>query len=157
MPTVTSHVYPKGLATAMAAGISFTSATAGAYKMGLLTTAAATWGATQEAYNFVSDVTGAYTEVSSSGYARVSLTSLALTETTAPPTMKWACASPISFGSSITLSALSGFIYTTLTGSADASYPVLAIIDFNATVASTAGAWTYTVDPTNGLALFTSS
>lgn len=155
MPTVTSHVYPKGLATALAAGISLTSATPSAYKMGLLTTAAATWGATQEGYNFVSDVTGAYTEVSSSGYARVALTTVALTESS--NTMKWSCASPISFGSSITLSALSGFIYTTLTGSGDSTYPVLAIIDFNATVASTAGAWTYTVDPTNGLALFTSS
>jgi hypothetical protein len=41
--------------------------------------------------------------------------------------------------------------------STDANAYVACIIDFGANVISTAGAFTYTVDPTNGLALFTAS
>jgi hypothetical protein len=121
--------------------------------MGLCTGSAATWGSTQQAYEFVSSITGAYTEVTSGGYARVSLTSITMTQDT--DSNVWTCASPISFGSTITLAAASAFVYTTLIGSADASYPVISIIDFGQTVTSTNGPWTYTVDPTNGLAYWT--
>jgi hypothetical protein len=152
MAVVTSHVYPYAQSLINAGSINLTSATAGAFKMGLCTSAAATWGATQWAYQFVSSITGAYTEVSTGGYARVSLASLAVGTGTTAQYEKWTCTSPISFGSTITLAAASGFIYTTLVGSADASYPVVAIIDFGQTVTSTAGNWTYTIDPTYGLA-----
>jgi hypothetical protein len=128
------------------------STAAGAFKMGLCTASAATWGATQQAYQFVSAVTGAYTEVTSGGYARQSLTGITLTQGT--DSNVWTCTSPVSFGSSITLSAASAFIYTTLIGSGDSSYPVIAIIDFGGTVSSSAGPWTYTVDPVNGLVVW---
>ena len=149
---VTSHVYPYAVQQINKALLDIHSTSAGVFKMGLCTSSAATWGATQQAYKFVSDITGAYTEVSSGGYARVSLTSITLTQGT--DNNVWSCSSPISFGSSITLSAASAFVYTTLIGSGDSSYPVIAIIDFGTTVTSSAGAWTYTVDPTNGLVVW---
>lgn len=147
---VTSHVYPYAVQQINKGLLDIHSTSAGAFKMGLCTTSAATWGATQQAYEFVSAVTGAYTEVSSGGYARVSLTSITLTQGT--DANVWTCSSPISFGSDITLSAASAFVYTTLIGSGDSSYPVICIIDFGTTVTSSSGAWTYTVDAVNGLA-----
>jgi hypothetical protein len=146
---VTSHVYPAAVQAINKALLDIHSTSAGAFKIGLCTSSAATWGATQQAYQFVSSVTAAYTEVSSGGYARQSLTGITLTQGT--DNNVWTCTSPISFGSSITLSAASAFVYTTLIGSADASYPVIAIIDFGGTVSSSAGPWTYTVDAVNGL------
>jgi len=153
--SVTSHVYPLAMKAIETGTIDLVSATSGAFKMGLLASAAATWGSTQEAYQYVSDVTGAYTEVSSSGYARVSLSSLTLTRSGAA--VVWTCSSPIVFGSDITLSAYAAFVYTTLVGSGDSSYPVIGIIDFGEEVSSTSGTWEYTVDPTNGLFVVTSS
>ena len=150
--TVTSHVYPYAMQQVAKKLLDLSSTSPGAFKMGLCTSSAATWGATQQAYQFVSSVTGAYTEVTSGGYARVSLTSITLTQGTDDNV--WSCASPVSFGSSITLSAASAFVYTTLIGSADSSWPVISIIDFGTTVSSSAGAWTYTVDPVNGLAVW---
>ena len=125
--------------------------------MGLLVNSAATWGATQEAYQFVSAVTGAYTEVTSSGYARVALTTCTVTFSGTKTTWTCTAPAPISFGSSITLAASAGFIYDSSVGSADASYPVIAVIDFGGTVNSASGAWTYTADPVNGLCSWTSS
>ena len=153
--TVTSHVYPYAVQQINKGLLDIHSTSAGAFKMGLCTGSAATWGATQQAYQFVSSVTGAYTEVTSGGYARVSLTGITLTQGT--DSNVWTCTSPISFGSSITLSAASAFVYTTLIGSADASWPVIAIIDFGGTVSSSSGPWTYTVDPVNGLAVWVES
>ena len=150
---VSSHAYPYAQQQVIKGLLNLSSTSAGAFKMGLCTGSAATWGATQQAYQFVSAVTGAYTEVSSGGYARVSLTSITLTQDT--DSNVWTCASPISFGSDVTLSAASAFVYTTLIGSGDSSYPVIAIIDFGATIASTAGPWTYTVDPVDGLVFWT--
>ena len=153
--SVTSHCYPYAIQQVGKGLLDLHSTSAGAFKMGLCTTSAATWGATQQAYEFVSAVTGAYTEVSSGGYARVSLTGITLTQGT--DSNVWTCTSPVSFGTAITLSAASAFVYTTLIGSGDSSYPVISIIDFGGTVSSTSGPWTYTVDGTNGLAVFTES
>lgn len=101
-------------------------------------------------------MTSAYTEVSGGGYARVDISSgVTLTRTTNNDV--WTCTSPISFGSSVTITARSMFIFTKLIGSADASWPVLGIVDFGGNVSSTAGAYTYTVDPTNGLIAWTAS
>ena len=149
---MTSHCFPYAIQQINKGLLDIHSTTAGAFKMGLCTASAATWGATQQAYQFVSSITAAYTEVSSGGYARQSLTGITLTQGT--DSNVWTCTSPISFGASITLSAASAFVYTTLIGSADASYPVISIIDFGGTVSSSAGPWTYTVDPVNGLAVW---
>lgn len=155
---VTSHVYPKAIDAINKKTISLTGDT---FKVGLCTGDASTWGSTQEAYQFIADVTGAYTEVSTgggytAGYAgRVALSTLTLTITGNKEV--WTCTSPapISFGSTTTISARSMFIADYSIGTTDANTPVIAIIDFGTTVASTAGAYTYTVDGTNGLAFWT--
>lgn len=151
--SVTSHVYPHAQQLINTKQLDLSDATSNKYFMGLLVNTAATWGGTQQAYQFVADVTGAYTEVTSGGYARVALAGITMTQNT--DSNVWTCTSPISFGSSITLAAAAAFVFTKEIGSADASWPVISIIDFGGTVTSTAGAWTYTVDPTNGLAYWT--
>ena len=150
--SVTSHVYPYTIEDLAEKEIDLATDT---IMMGLCTGSASTWGSTQEAYKFVSDVTGAYTEVTSSGYARATLSSPALSVSGAK--MIFTCSSPISFGSDITLTAASAFVYDASVGSGDSSYPVICIIDFGEDVESTSGEWEYSVDGTNGLAYFTSS
>jgi hypothetical protein len=155
---VTSHVYPKALDAINKKTISLTGDT---FKVGLCTGSAAVWGATQEAYQFISDITGAYTEVATgggytSGYSgRVALSTLTLTISGNKEV--WTCTSPapISFGATTTISAQSMFVADYSIGTTDANTPVICIIDFGATVSSTSGAYTYTVDPTNGLAFWT--
>jgi hypothetical protein len=151
---VTSHAYPYAVQQVNSKLLDLTAHTAGSYFMGLCTAAASTWGATQQAYKFVSDITTAYTEVSSGGYARVDF-STAVTLTQNTDSNVWTASSPISFGTNITLSAASGFVFTKLIGSGDSTYPVLAIIDFGGTVASTSGAWSFTPDAVNGLIYWT--
>ena len=53
--------------------------------------------------------------------------------------------------------ARSMFIFTKQVGSADASWPVIGIVDFGGNVTATAGPFTYTVDPSIGLASWTAS
>jgi hypothetical protein len=151
---VTSHLYPYAQQLINEKAINLTG---DSLHMGLLVNPAATWGATQEAYQFVSAVTGAYTEVTSSGYNRVALTTCTVTYSGAKTTWTCTAPAPISFGSSITLSAAAAFVYDSSIGSADSSYPVLTIIDFGGSVNSASGAWTYTVDPVNGLCSWTSA
>ena len=153
---VTAHVYPVTLQKINTGSIDLATTTAGSYFAGLCTGDASAWTSTQEAYAFVSDVIGAYAEVSGGSYARIDISSaVALSRST--NTVKWTCGSPINFGSTVSFTARSMFIFTKLVGSADASYPVISIVDFGANVTATAGAFTYTVDPTNGLALWTAS
>lgn len=153
---VTAHAYPVTIDKINKKLLDLTTTTAGSYFVGLCTGDASAWTSTQQAFAFVSDVTGAYTEVASGGYARVDISAgVSLTRSTNVD--KWTCTSPISFGSSITLTARSMFIFTKLIGSADASWPVLGIVDFGANVSSTAGNWTYTVDASNGLIYWTAS
>jgi hypothetical protein len=153
---VTSHVYPYAI---QQIGLKAISLTADTFAVGLCTGAAATWGATQQAYKFVSDITGAYTEVVTGGYARVTLTTLTYSSGSGTAKNIWTCTSPapISFGASITLAAASMFVYDHTVGGTDATSPVICIVDFGQTVTSTAGAWTYTVDAVNGLAYWTES
>ncbi len=146
---VTSHVYPYAQSLIDTKALSLTADT---IKMGLCTASAATWTATQWAYQFVSTITTAYTEVTGGGYARVTLAGLAVGAGSTAQYEKWTCTSPISFGTTVTIAAASAFIYDTSIGSADSSYPVISIIDFGGTVTSTAGNWTYTIDAVVGLA-----
>lgn len=151
--SVTSHVYPLALKAILDKTIDLHADT---FKALLMTGSAATWGATQEGYQWVSDVTTAYTEVTSGSYARVTLTSPAVTNSGAA--VKWTVSSPISWGSSITLSAASMLVFdSTIGSSVDSATPAITIIDFGGTVSSTSATWEYTVDPTNGLATVTAS
>jgi hypothetical protein len=149
---VTSHAYPKSVQKINAKLWDMTTTTAGSFLVGLCTGSASAWTSTQQNYAFVSDVTGAYTEVSGGGYARVDISAgITMPAPSSTNLVKWACTSPISFGSSVTIAAASMFVFTKLVGAADASWPVLAIVDFGGTVTSTASNWTYTLDGTNGL------
>lgn len=155
---VTSHVYPKFVNAVNGKTLNLNvSASSPVFIAGLCTQSAATWGATQEAYQYVSDITGAYTEVTGGGYARTSaFVTATLTVSSAKDIWTVTSPAPISFGSSVSIAAASMFVYTTQIGSADSSYPVACIIDFGQTVTSTLGSFTYTVDPVNGLAYWTS-
>lgn len=149
---VTAHIYPYAIDQIGKKAINLTSDT---FKALLMTGSAATWGATQEAYQFVSTVIAAYTEVTGGGYARVTLASP--TYTFSGNVNTWSCASPISFGASVTISAASMLIFdSSIGGGVDSATPVVSIIDFGGTVSSTAGAWTYTVSG-SGLATWTES
>jgi hypothetical protein len=143
---VTSHWYPKAL---LALGNKTVNLTSDVFKMGLCTADASAWTTTQYAYQFVSDFTTAYTEVVTAGYARVTLSGLSWS--VSGNKLVWTCASPISFGTNITLTARSAFIFDSSIGSADASFPLMGVIDFGQSVGSTNGSWQYTVDATNGL------
>lgn len=153
---VTSHVYPYAVQQIGQKAINLTTDT---FVAGLCTTAAATWGATQQAYKFVSDIIGAYTEVVSGGYARVTLTTLTYSSGSGTAKNVWTCTSPapISWGAAITLTAASMFVYDHTVGGTDGTSPVICIIDFGQNYVSTAGPWTYTVDAVNGLAAWTES
>jgi hypothetical protein len=164
---VTAHFYPnfvKVLGVKAANSPSLTTDTFGA---GLCTGTSVTWAATQWAYVFVSDITGAYTEVATGGgytatYAgRPVLTTMTFALGSANNIYNWTCTSPapITFGASTTITARTMFIFDkTANGSTtDANSWVASTIDFGANVASTGGAFTYTVDPVNGLAFFTAS
>jgi len=163
---VTSHLYPKlmvPLGNAKTIDLDGDS-----FKTGLCTGDASAWTTTQWAYQYVSDITGAYTEVTTgggytSGYAnRVTLTTVTFTQQSAGNAniVSWTCTAPapISFGASTTITARSMFINDQTIGAADASTPVVVIIDFGQNVSSTSGAFTYTVATTpNGLAYWTCS
>jgi hypothetical protein len=160
---VTSHVYPKAVDAINKKTINLTT---DAFRCALFTGSASAWTATQQVYQFVSDLKTAYTECANADYlaatnsGRIPLTTLTLTTGTAPGTDKWTCTAPapISWGAAVTISAASMCIYDfTIGGGVDSATPVIAVIDFGVTVSSTAGPYTYTVDPTNGLALFTTS
>jgi hypothetical protein len=153
---VTAHVYPVTMDKINKKLLDLSVTTAGSYFAGLCTGDASAWTSTQEAYAFVSDVTGAYTEVSGGSYARIDISS-GVTLTRTNNADKWTCTSPINFGATVSFTARSMFIFTKLIGAADASWPVISIVDFGANVTATAGAFTYTVDSTNGLATWTAS
>lgn len=150
---VTSHVYPLALRSILDKTIDLHADT---FKALLMTGDASAWTATQQAFQWVSDVIAAYTEVTSGGYARVTLAAPAVTASGAA--VKWTVTSPISWGSSITLAARSMLVFDSSIGAGvDSATPAITIIDFGTTVSSTAATWAYTVDPTNGLATVTAS
>ena len=151
--TVTSHVYPKAASAIFDKTIDLATDT---FKAVLFTGDASAWGSTQEAYQYLSDLKTAYTEVAGGGdYARQAISGLSVSVSGAK--VIWTCTSPISFGSDVTITARSMCIVDESVGSADASYPVICIIDFGQNYSSTASEWEYTVDGTNGLAYSTSS
>lgn len=152
---VTAHAYPVTVDKINKKLLDLSVTTAGSWFAGLCTGDASAWTSTQQAFAFVSDVTTAYTEVSGGGYARIDISSgVTLTRTTNVD--KWTATSPINFGATVTITARSMFLFTKLIGSADASWPVVGIVDFGANVISTAGPFTYTIDA-NGLIFWTAS
>jgi hypothetical protein len=169
---VTAHVYPNYMlklvtGTRPTASPSLVTNT---FAAGLCTAASApTWGATQWAYVFASDITGAYTEVTTgggytSGWSnRQALTTFTFALGSANNIYNWNCTAPapISFGASTTITARTMFIYDktspTNPNTTDGNSWCPWSTDFGASVVSTAGAFTYTQDAVNGLAYWTMS
>src|SRR6266704_878360 len=164
---VTAHVFPNIVASALKRVANGPDLDGDTFAAGLCTGSSATWGATQQAYVFVSDFLATYVEVATGGgytpgYAnRQALTTFTVSNDSPAGTCVWTCTvpAPISFGATTTITARTMFIYdkTANAVTADTNSWAVTIIDFGASVVSTAGAYTYTVDPTNGLAVFTSS
>jgi hypothetical protein len=149
---VTSHLYPNSLKDVLNKTIDMDSDT---FQAVLFTGDASVWGSTQYAYHFLSDLKTAYTEVTDSDYARVTLSGLALS--VSGNKLIWTCTSPISWGSSVTITARSMALVDTSVGGGDSSHPVLAVVDFGQSYVSTSGPWEYDVDGTNGLGYITCS
>jgi hypothetical protein len=150
---VTSHVYPLAVEAINAGTIDLDTDT---FKALLCTGDASAWTSTEEAFQFVDDITGAYTECADGDYARVTLTSPVLARSTNKIT--WKVTTPISWGSAVTITARSMAVFdSSIGGSVDSATPVICIVDFGVSVASTAGTWEYNCDATNGLAAWTSS
>ena len=149
---VTSHVYPLSIEAVNAGTIDLDSDT---FVAVLFTGDASTWGTTQYAYQFASDLITAYTECADGDYARVTLTTPVLARSTNKIT--WKVDTPISWGSAVTITARSMAVIDTTVGANDAAHPAICIVDFGTDVASTAGTWEYDCDATNGLVYWTSS
>lgn len=162
---VTSHVYPNWIKVLAQKPTNSPDMDGDTFAAGLCTTASATWAATQWAYVFASDIVTAYTEVTTgggytSGYAnRQAVAAPTFALGSANNIYKWTCTSPISFGATTTITAATMFIYdkTANAAAADTSSWVPWSTDFGGNVISTAGAFTYTLDATNGLAFWTAS
>lgn len=150
--TVTSHLYPVTFEDVMNKVIDMNSDTLQAV---LFTGDASAWTGTQQAFHFLSDLKTAYTECTDSDYARVTLASPSFSAS--GNKVVFTCTSPISFGSSVTITARSMAIVDTSVGGGDSSHPVIAVIDFGVNEISTSGPWEYDVDGTNGLAALTFS
>jgi hypothetical protein len=149
---VTSHVYPLSLKDIFNKTIDMDSDT---FVAVLFTGDASAWTGTQEAFHFLTDLKTAYTEVTDSDYGRITVAGLSLS--TSGNKLVWTCTSPISWGSSVTITARSMAIVDTTVGGGDSSHPVLAVVDFGQNYVSTSGPWEYDVDGTNGLAAATLS
>lgn len=158
---VTAHVLPKVM---VQIGLKAIALTADTFTAGLCTGDSSAWTTgTVWGRQFASDITTAYTEIGTvgtytAGYAgRVALTTLTFAQQSATNDnlAYWTCTSPapIAFGGgSASISARTMFINNKTAGgsSSDANSNVMTVIDFGATVSSTAGAYTYTVSATAG-------
>lgn len=102
--------------------------------IGLIGAGTFTWGATPEAYEFVSQFLvgdgthGALTEVSTSGtnYERIALTDVTFTQSGENITLS--CANPS--WADADFSTVYAFIYDSSIGSGDSSHPIIAYYDF---------------------------
>jgi hypothetical protein len=166
---VTAHVPPL---TMVQIGIKTISLTVDTLTAALCTGDSSAWTTgTVWGRKFASDMTSAYTEISTvgtytAGYAgRVALTTNTFTQQAATNDniVSWTCTSPapIAFGGgSASISARTMFIneHASAGATSDANSYVITVVDFGATVSSTSGAYTYTVAGTpNGLVYFTCS
>jgi len=130
-------------------------------KVGLASAGTYTWNSTSQGHKFVSDFLagsggGAMTEVSTSstGYARLALTSVTATTTGLVTTLT---AATMSWTATANWSALYAFFYDSSVGSGDSSYPLIAYWDFGGTVSVVSGGnFTLTVNA-SGIVTFTAS
>jgi hypothetical protein len=128
--------------------------------VGLIASGTFTWGATPEAYTFVSQFLGgdgthgALTEVSTSGtgYSRQALTSVSYSASGEVVTLT--AANPA--WSSATFSTVYGFLYDASVGGSDAAHPIILYWDFGGSQSVAGTTFTLTVNA-SGLVTWTAS
>lgn len=126
--------------------------------VGLIATGTFTWGATPEAYTFVSQFLagdgthGALTEVSGGGYSRQALTGVTFSASGEVVTLT---ASNPSW-SSATFSTVYGFLYDATVGSGDSSHPIILYWDWGGSQSVASTTFTITVNA-SGLVTWTAS
>jgi len=133
--TATQHAFPVWETAGL--GAKTINMTTDTFNVGLIASGTFTWGATPEAYQFVSQFLagdgthGALTEVSTSGtgYTRQALTSVTFTNSGENDT--WTGANPS--WSAATFSCVYAFVYDATVGAGDSSHPILAYYDFGGT------------------------
>ena len=120
--------------------IDFTDHAGSTFKMLLVVAGSGAPNVTNSGVQFVADVTGSNAEVTGTGYSRATLSGVAVTNdgtTNTQVDWNWSTVTFAQNASGFT-NARYAVIYTTQLGSADASYPVVCIIDLgsNQSVAS---------------------
>jgi hypothetical protein len=136
------------------------SLTADTLNIGLIASGTFTWGATPEAYEFVSQFLagdgthGALTEVSGggTGYTRQALSTV--TVTNSGEVVTFTSANPS--WSAATFSTVYAFIYDASVGGSDAAHPLIAYFDFGGSQTVAAATFTLTVNA-SGLVTWTAS
>ena len=155
---VTAHYFP---AFEVFMGTKTVNLTSDTLNVGLIATGTFTWGATPEAYQFVSQFLagdgthGALTEVSTSGtgYTRQALSGVSLTNSgevitfTASGNPSWASA---------TFTTVYGFIYDATVGANDAAHPIILYWDFGGSQSVSGTTFTITISG-SGLTTWTAS
>lgn len=153
--TVTAHYFPVFETLMAGKSINLSSDT---LEVGLIASGTFTWGATPEAYEFVSQFLagdgthGALTEVSGGGYSRQALTSVSVSASGEVVTLTAANPS----WSAATFSTVYGFLYDSSVGSGDSSHPILLYWDFGGSQSVSAATFTLTVSG-SGLLTWTAS
>jgi hypothetical protein len=156
--TAAAHFFPEFEIQGYSKAINLTSDT---LTFGLIASGTFTWGATPEAYTFVSQFLagdgthGALTEVSTSGtgYTRQALVSPTLSASGEVVTLT--CSTNPSW-SSATFSAVYGFLYDSSVGSGDSSHPILAYFDFGGSESVAGATFQLTING-SGLVTWTAS
>jgi len=126
--------------------------------VGLIASGTFTWGATPEAYQFVSSFLagdgthGALTEVTGGSYSRQALTSVTFTASGEVVTLT--AANPA--WANATFSTVYGFLYDSSVGSGDSSHPIILYWDFGGSQSVAGTTFTLTVNA-SGLVTWTAS
>ena len=148
----TQHYFPEFEVAAWNKTINVSSDT---FNVGLITSGTFTWGSTPEGYQYVSQFLagdgthGSLTEVSGGGYSRQALTSVSFSAS--GEVITFTAASPS--WSSVTFSAVYGFVYDASVGGSDSAHPILLYWDFGGAQSPSGTTFTLTVNASGLIAL----
>jgi hypothetical protein len=151
----TQHYFPE---FEVAIGTKTVNLSSDTLNVGLIASGTFTWGATPEAYQYVSQFLagdgthGALTEVSGGGYSRKALTSV--TYSASGEVVTLTAANPA--WSSATFTTNYGFLYDASVGSGDSSHPIILYWDFGGSQSVAGTTFTLTVNA-SGLVTWTAS
>lgn len=151
---VTAHVYPS---LDLAMGTKTAQLATDTLRVGLISAGTYTWNATSQGHTTVTNFlagsgSGALTEVSGGGYARVTLTGQTFTDTGLVSTLT--CTNPSWSG--VTFSALYAFFFDNTIGGTDSTNQLLCYWDFGGTQTVASATFTLTISG-SGLITWTAS